>query len=147
MRKKSVAFTSSMVLLASGCGGGDAASTATSAISPARHAAACAAVLPAEKRYLKAAGEMGLAVQDKPLERRTRAAAEAFRRKLAVLQRASSNQAKREVDRLVVALSTQEKMFGAFDAHRLSEAAKYGNEVNDPLQRGLASLKKACPGA
>jgi hypothetical protein len=90
---------------------------------------------------------MGLQFLDKPLERRTRAAAEAFRGKLAALQGASSGRAKLEVDQLIASLSKQEKMFAAFDAHHLSEAVKYGNELNEPLQRGLASLKKACPGA
>ena len=38
-------------------------------------------------------------------------------------------------------------MFAAFDARKLPEAQKYGNELNAPLQESLAELPKVCPGA
>jgi hypothetical protein len=116
-------------------------------VSPVRHAAACASAVSAEKRYLKAAGEMGLAVLNKRLERRTRAAAEAFGRALVELQHASTDGGAARVGALAAALSLQVKMFAAFDARKLTEAAKYGNELNTPLQRSLAELSTVCPGA
>jgi hypothetical protein len=101
----------------------------------------------AEKRYLKAAGEMGLEVLNKRLERRTRAAAEAFGRSLVELQRASTPADAARVAALAAPLSLQVKMFAAFDARKLREAQKYGNELNTPLQESLAELPKVCPGA
>jgi hypothetical protein len=101
----------------------------------------------AEKRYLKAAGEMGLEVLNKRLERRTRAAAEAFGRSLVELQRASTEGDAARVGALTAALSLQVKMFAAFDARKLPEAQKYGNELDTPLRQSLAELPNVCPAA
>jgi len=90
---------------------------------------------------------MGLQVLDKRLERRTRAAAEAFGRTLVELQHASTAGGAARAGALAAALSLQVKMFAAFDARRISEADKYGNELNDPLRRSLAELSTVCPGA
>jgi hypothetical protein len=140
----------SLACLLSGCGSGgskgDSSSTAAT-VSPARHAAACASAVAAEKRYLKAASEMGLQVLDRRLERPTRTAAEAFGRSLAELQQASAPADAARVAALAAPLSLQVKMFAAFDARKLPEAQKYGNELNTPLQESLAELPKVCPGA
>jgi hypothetical protein len=150
IRRWSVCLICALTGVLAGCGGSgskSAAGGASGAVSPARHAAACADVVVAEKRYLKATGEMGLAVLDKRLERRSRAATEAFERTLAELQRSSTTSDAAQIARLAASLSLQTKMFRAFEAHKLGEAARYGNQVNAPLRQALNRLPKTCPSA
>jgi hypothetical protein len=154
MKAGTIVFSCMLLLLFSGCGsssgsgGGGQKPSTSAAVSHEQRAAACARLVAAGKRYRRAAGEMGLGVLERSLERRTRGAAERFRREVEAVQRISTSAGDRAItQQLASALGLQEKMFRAFDARRLEEASRVGNQLNTPLTTALSSIGKVCPGA